>query len=133
MTEVYRLAVLLSGDPQTAEECVCGTINDLSRSLAQVRDTGAATPLIVAKLRERILAKETSLGEVSSGNAATSDVVTQIYSLPEPQRSALALFHVDLLKTSEIARVLDISVERLAEILADARAQLKQRVPHYSS
>jgi DNA-directed RNA polymerase specialized sigma24 family protein len=131
ITEFYRLAVLLGGDPASAESLVADTVNDLSRQLGQVRDWRSARPLVASKLRERYLAIEkepSSQPGAPSPNGQPLELARQFHSLPEPQRSALALFHLDLLKTSDIAGVLNVSLEQLADILAEAREQLKKRV-----
>jgi len=47
--------------------------------------------------------------------------------LPEPQRSALALFYTDLFPYAEIASMLKLSVEELADVLGKARLALAQR------
>ena len=48
-----------------------------------------------------------------------------IHALPEPERSALALFYLDLFRAEEIAQLLKLSLEDLGQTLDSARAGLR--------
>jgi len=48
------------------------------------------------------------------------------HTLPEPGRSALALFYVDLFTPGEIAGFLKLELEQLADTLAAARERLQE-------
>ena len=49
----------------------------------------------------------------------------RFHHLPEPERSALALFYLDLFDTTEIAQIVNLSLEQLADTLSRARLLLK--------
>lgn len=52
-------------------------------------------------------------------------IVAQRFSmLPEPERSALALFYLDLFQPGEIAKLLKMNIETLGATLGRARALL---------
>ena len=50
----------------------------------------------------------------------------RFHALPEPERSALALFYLDIFSVAEIAELLKMSLETLAETLGAARGLLAQ-------
>ena len=50
----------------------------------------------------------------------------RFHLLPEPERSALAFFYLDLFDTEGIAELLGVTVEELAALLARARPMLKE-------
>lgn len=52
-------------------------------------------------------------------------VAQRFHALPEPERSALALFYLNLFNTEEIAQIVDLSLEQLADVLGRARALLQ--------
>lgn len=49
----------------------------------------------------------------------------RFHHLPEPERSALAFFYLDLFNTEEIADLLGVTLEELATLLSRARPMLK--------
>ena len=48
------------------------------------------------------------------------------HGLPEPGRSALALFYLDLFTPEEIAHLLKMKIEQLGATLAEARTRLQE-------
>src|SRR5206468_3974824 len=48
-------------------------------------------------------------------------VAQHISTLPEPERSALALFYLELFTPEEVAKLLKVKLEELAALLARAR------------
>ncbi len=50
----------------------------------------------------------------------------RFHGLPEPERSALALFYLDFFTVAEIAELLKMTLETLAETLGAARGLLAQ-------
>ena len=53
-------------------------------------------------------------------------LTVQISTLPEPERSALALFYAARLTTREIASLLKISIEEFSDRLESAREHLRK-------
>ena len=46
--------------------------------------------------------------------------------MPEPERSVIALFYLDLLDVSEMAQLFGISIEEFSERLGNARKLLQE-------
>jgi len=140
LTEFYRFALLLTGDSGAAQKCLVEALHEGDAKLVEIRQRTARRASLIHRIRERCLrsraANDRGLPRaehaegVERGPAATKTgpfVVAQCFStLPEPQRSALALFYLDLLETPEIARLLKMETEDLARTLADARAILSE-------
>jgi DNA-directed RNA polymerase specialized sigma24 family protein len=53
-------------------------------------------------------------------------VAQRFRQLPEPERSALALFYLDLFPPPEIAQLLRVDLEELGEILSRGRSELRR-------
>ena len=47
------------------------------------------------------------------------------HSLPEPERSALAMFYLELFDVEQIAQVLGLALEELSPVLDRGRRQLE--------
>ena len=47
-----------------------------------------------------------------------------LHSLPEPQRSALTLFYLEILPLAFVAEITGLSLERLADMVREARSAL---------
>jgi DNA-directed RNA polymerase specialized sigma24 family protein len=53
-------------------------------------------------------------------------VAQRFHLLPEPERAALALFHLELFSTEEIGQILQLRAEQLAETIGRARTLLRE-------
>jgi DNA-directed RNA polymerase specialized sigma24 family protein len=139
LAEFYRFALLLTGSIRTAERIMAETLHQVEAQLAEFRHETGRQAWLALRIRQRCL-RENAV----NGNAiprllrAESDergpreilrieafIVAQRFStLPEPERSALALFYLELFDPEEIARLLKLSLEELGAALSRARAFL---------
>jgi DNA-directed RNA polymerase specialized sigma24 family protein len=55
-----------------------------------------------------------------------SILAEHFHGLPEPGRSALALFYLDLFTPEEVAQLLKMNIEQLGATLAEARTRLQE-------
>lgn len=132
LSEFYRLALLLTGSVNTAEQILADTLAEANAHVAQVRRASGRQAWLVQRIRERCLKNDESAPPTPPAEApadglpvpAISDpllLARRFHTLPEPERTALALFYLDLFTVAEIAEVLKMSIEALSETLAAAR------------
>jgi DNA-directed RNA polymerase specialized sigma24 family protein len=136
LVEFYRFALLLTGDLEVAERIMGDTLQSSTARLEEMRGDDRRCSTFAAKLRERCLRENVANpndvprllredGAPREVLAIEAFIVAQRFStLPEPERSALALFYLDLFSAGEIASLLDLSLEDFAGALGRARAQL---------
>lgn len=113
------------------------TLRDVGEQLGELRHEGNRQAWLAARIRERCL-RENSGGGQPAPRLLRDDeadgilrieafiVAQHISTLPEPDRSALALFYTDLFTDAEIAKVLKVSVDELGQMLSRARQQLAE-------
>jgi DNA-directed RNA polymerase specialized sigma24 family protein len=98
------------------------------------RHTWLATQIRQRCLRENAgnmqeiprLLREDQEGEGGEVLEIEAFIVAQRFStLPEPERSALALFYLDLFTAEEIAKLLKMELNELGELLARGRTLLE--------
>jgi DNA-directed RNA polymerase specialized sigma24 family protein len=123
LAELFRFAVLLTADEAAASQAVANSFADTSGHFAQLRTDQNRQTWLVGKVRELCLVAQKA-GPAADGCAP--EVARQFHGLPEPTRSAAALFYLDLMSTEEIAHVLSMSLEELSEHLSKARTVLRQ-------
>lgn len=135
LAEFYRFALLLTGNIKTAERIMADTLHEVGGQLSQLRHEESRQQWLAARIRERCL-RENAGGGPPAPRLLRADesegilkieafiVAQHISTLPEPERSSLALFYLDLFTTDEIAKLLKVSLEDLAHLLARARAFL---------
>ena len=141
LAEFYRFALLLTGDHRVAEKIMAETLHEAEGQLAELRKLASRQAWLVQRIRERCLRENAvNENEVPRLLRAPADagerreiltieafIVAQRFStLPEPERSALALFYLDLFEPAEIARLLKLPIEELAATLGRGRAQLSE-------
>ena len=139
LSEFYRFALLLTGNIKAAEQVICETLQEVEGRLSELRHdshrhTWLATQVRQRCLREnagnmheipRLLRDEESEGESGEVLEIEAFILAQRFStLPEPERSSLALFYLDLFTTEEIAKLLKMELTELAELLTRARSLL---------
>jgi RNA polymerase sigma factor (sigma-70 family) len=140
LSEFYRFALLLTGNIKAAEQIICETLQEVEGRLSELRheshrNTWLATQIRQRCLREnagsmqeipRLLREDTGDGEGSEVLEIEAFIVAQRFStLPEPERSALALFYLDLFTAEEIAKLLKMELNELSELLARGRNLLE--------
>ena len=145
IAEFYRFALLLTGSIKTAEQVMAATLAEVAAQVGQVRNEKGRQAWFVQHIRERCL-KNNEAAPPAAPPAAPRLVradaeggekprvlkieafllAQRFHTLPEPERSALALFYLDIFTVAEIAELLKMSLETLAETLGAARGLLAQ-------
>jgi DNA-directed RNA polymerase specialized sigma24 family protein len=141
LAELYRFAWLLSGDAKGAE-CILGAaLAGLEPKLDQVRSAKSRNLWLVRRIRQtclehfagaaapvelapRLLREDEALvfGEILEIEAYI--VAQHVHALAEPGRTALALFYLDLVSTSDAAELLGLPLEEYCETVGRARMGL---------
>lgn len=139
--EFYRFALLLTGDLRVAEQIIAETLHEAEAQLAEFRNVASRQAWLVQRLRERCLRENAinenevprllrtppDAGEKREILTIEAFIVAQRFStLPEPERSALALFYLELFEPAEIARLLKLPLEELAAALSRGRTLLSE-------
>ncbi len=142
LTELYRFALLLTGRGDSADRVLDAVVSDCERRIAQIRDESHRAAWLVARLRQSCMeprpespwAAEEAPSPTGGSEPALFDqglqpealiLVRRFHALPEPERSALALFYLDLLGPEQIAQVLGLALEELSAVLARGRRQIE--------
>ena len=142
LSEFYRFALLLTGNLKAAEQIMSETLADVEGRLGELRHdshrhTWLATSIRQRCLRENVgnmqaiprLLREDQAGEGKEVLEIEAFIVAQRFStLPEPERSALALFYLDLFTVEEIAQLLKLELDELSELLARGRYLLEHAI-----
>ena len=141
IAEFYRFALLLTGSIKTAEQVMADTLAEVATQIGQVRNEKGRQAWFVQHIRERCLKNNESAPPAAPrlvrADAAAGEkprvlkieaflLAQRCHALPEPERSALALFYLDFFTVAEIAELLKMSLETLAETLGAARGLLEQ-------
>jgi DNA-directed RNA polymerase specialized sigma24 family protein len=135
LTGIYRYAVLLTGVPREAQEVVLQVFSDAAEKIHHFRNGKSCEAWLVAKVRNRLLnrgpqsfaasAAETADASASGApDPAALGFATRFSRLAEPGRSALALLYIGHFSVQEIAQILQLPLEMLAEAVDAARAAL---------
>ena len=141
LAEFYRFALLLTGSSAAAEQAVAETISEGEVQLDQIRTEANRQAWLAQRIRERCLKNNADnpapvvprLLRIEPQPGAPPEVLgieayilaEHFHCLPEPGRSALALFYLDLFSPEEIAKLLKMSLEELGAVLAETRAALQ--------
>jgi DNA-directed RNA polymerase specialized sigma24 family protein len=143
LAEFYRFAVLLTGDHQLGQQIVAETLAEVEGQLGQFRHETSRQAWLATRIRERCLRAGASLiqpaprllrDEADTGcklevlQIEAYLVAQRFHFLPEPERSALALFYLDFFTVDEIAKLLKIPEHDLPDTLARARALLQDQL-----
>lgn len=138
LAEFYRFAVLLTGQIGKAEKVMADTLTQAEGALSQIRNETSRRAWFVTRIRERCLGDE---GGAPTGPRLLREaeeprpvevleieayLVAQRFSqLPEPERSALALFYLNSFTNEDIAKLLKLHPADLADTLGRARTGLQ--------
>jgi hypothetical protein len=125
LAEFYRFALLLTGSTEAAERIVAETLSDSDAQLGEIRSVTQREACFASRVRQRCLRDFTPGGEDAAEDEGTA-LARKFATLQEPERSALALFYLDLFSTEEISSVLKMKPEDLADTLTRARAFLAE-------
>ena len=147
LAEFYRFALLLTGNAKTAEQVMAETLTEVESQLAQFRNETSRQAWLATHIRERCLENNKSappsaprLLRDDSETGAHPEVLKieafllaqRFHLLPEPERSALALFYLDLFSATEIAELLKMDIEALSDTLGAARDLLRTSPPGHA-
>ena len=127
LAEFYRFSLLLTGDAQRAEYTLADTLAEAEAHLAQVRSETGRKAWLVQRLRQRCQKNYASGAldaEPPASGLEAAHLARRFHELPEPERSALALFYLDLFTVVEIAELLQMDAATFSETLAAARRLL---------
>jgi DNA-directed RNA polymerase specialized sigma24 family protein len=139
--EFFRFAVLLTGNVNVAEHVMADTLAEVEAQLSQFRNETSRRAWLATRIRERCLKNNADAPPAAprllrddSETAANPEILEieafllaqRFHALPEPERSALALFYLDLFSVSELAQLLKMDENALSETLGAARGLLKQ-------
>lgn len=117
------------------------TLADVETQLSQFRNEVSRQAWLAARIRERclknnasappaaprLLRDDSDTGEKPAVLKIEAFLLAQrFHTLPEPERSALALFYLEFFSVSEIAQLLKMSEDLLADTLNAARHLLQQ-------
>ncbi len=117
------------------------TLAEVETQLSQFRNETSRQAWLVAHIRERclknnasappaaprLLRDDSDTGEKPAVLKIEAFLLAQrFHMLPEPERSALALFYLEFFTVEEIAQLLKMDVELLSETLGAARQLLQQ-------
>ncbi len=142
LAEFYRFAFLLTGNAATAGHVLIGALTETQAHRAKLGSRGKCHAWFLAAIRRQCLERphppeiepvnDTS-GQLEGGSGADADaavqadpVIRRIHALVEPERSAVALFYLDLCGPGEIAELLGMSIEQFSETLRSGRAHLQE-------
>ncbi len=138
LAEFYRFALLLTGRPVAAEQVMAETLVEIETQLEGLRGETNRQSSLAMRIRQRCLKNNAENAapvvprllrepgvEVEVLAIEAYILAEHIHALPEPERSALALFYLDLFKAEEIAQLLKLSLEDLGQTLDSARAGLR--------
>jgi DNA-directed RNA polymerase specialized sigma24 family protein len=139
--EFYRFALLLTGNVKVAEHVMADTLAEVESQLGQFRNETSRRAWLATRIRERCL-KNNASAPPSAPRLLRDDFDTtgnpeilkieafllaqRFHALPEPERSALGLFYLDLFTVSELSQLLKMNEDTLSETLGAARGLLKQ-------
>ena len=139
LAEFYRFALLLTGNAKAAEKVMAETLADVEQHLEQVRNEKSRQAWLATRIRERCLKNHSRDStpaqrlDRSGEDAGAKPEILQIegfllaqhfHALPEPERSALALFYLEFFTVPEIAELLKLDADRLSDTLGHARELL---------
>ncbi|MGB8169577.1 MAG: sigma factor-like helix-turn-helix DNA-binding protein [Chthoniobacteraceae bacterium] len=139
LAEFYRFAVLLTGHINRAEKVMADTLTQAEGALAQIRSEVSRRAWFVNRIREscaedgggtttapRLLRDEEENARPVQVLEIEAYLVAQRFAqLPEPERSALALFYLDSFSNDDIAKLLKLHPQDLADTLSRARRHLQ--------
>jgi DNA-directed RNA polymerase specialized sigma24 family protein len=134
LAPLYRFALLLTGDNELAEQIVIAACGDCVGRIESFRTASSRTACLLNGIRERRLKIKRPPNSPNTVSAVQPAPVRdngavfaqKISALAEPERSALALFYLDVLPAREIAALLGLSLEDLAGALEKGRERLRR-------
>lgn len=128
LSDLYRFALLLTGSEATAREVLVETLSGVHGELTQFRNDRHRTAWFVNQVRDRALARQESADSPDGAASESVRFAVEFSRLPEPERTALALFYLDFLTVRQIAHLLKLKLETISERLKEGRIHLRERL-----
>jgi len=134
LQSLYRFALILADDPAAAESVVDQCLQDAVKK--PIADPHRHFLTLVLNLRKQLLEKfPSSEAELRTGDLPATasaalagrskeELLTAVRRLSEPERSACAMWHLELLDSHDLAKVLGLTDRELSLKLQSARLQL---------
>ncbi len=128
LCDFYRYAFLLTGDAGRAEEVLVAACSRLEEMIGQLRGEEPRKAWLVMRIRESCAQQAPAS---SNGRAADeASLLARTFSkIIEPDRTALALFYLNLFSIEEIAEILEMDLEETTLAIGRARKVLQQTLP----
>lgn len=142
LAELYRFAWLLTGEASAAEDALAKALTEVEPHLDALRSAMSRNAWLARRIRKSCLAampptpasgrpaprllRDEALAPLEILEIEAYIVAQRFHSLAEPERSALALFYLDLLPPAESAKLLDLSLEDYYGTLGRARLRLHE-------
>lgn len=136
LNKFYRFALLVTGEAHAAEQLLAESLAEVEMRIGHLRSEHRRRAWLLRRLRQRVAAMETARpptprllrGEESAGPVVLeieAYILAQHFAaLPEPERSALAMFYLKLFPMRELPELLELDLEDLAVALDRARQKL---------
>lgn len=124
---MYRFALLLCGDSDAAAQLLSAVLTELAPQLEQFRNEKSREVFVFRKIRERCMKSAKTAGVPDPGAALdeTAQFAKKFCAIREPDRSALALFYLDIFPARDAALLLGVSIEEYSDALANGRESLR--------
>jgi DNA-directed RNA polymerase specialized sigma24 family protein len=142
VADFYRFALLLTGDAKAAERALGRAMGEIEAELGSLRSAASRNAWLVVRLRQlcKELAAEAPIEEaprllraeeaaVESGEFLEIEAfifAQRFHRLVEPERSALAVFYLELLSLEDAAKLFSMPLEQWCATLGRARAALRE-------
>ena len=124
------MALLLTGDMNSATRVLEEIAAEGSSQISEIRDVKRVAAWYVHRIRGKAEILKTSESEKASIELPQNarKVVARIHALPEPDRSAVALFYLNRFTAREIAHLLKMKIEEFSECIERGRAVLQDAI-----
>ena len=116
----YRLAFLLTRNAPTATEVLKAILSIAREELSQLRNKERRKIWMIRQIRSRCLKSP----QVQPALEAPDTLASRVAALPEPDRTAFALFHCVDARPEDLAQALGLHSAAFAQALAHAREAL---------
>ena len=147
LNSFYRFALLVTGDAHAAEQLLAESLAEVEMRIGHLRNVSRRKAWLIRRLRQRIASLE--IGPARTPRLLREEAVDadgreileieayilaqHFATLPEPERSSLALFYLKIFPLRELPELLDLELEDLASALDRGRQQLRTSLHEHPS